>query len=261
MLTGPTLSNTLATESPEKTQPPKNNPERANDKEAAFVTRTHGKRRQHLGRWTAPLNALLTAVLLGGCLLSLLHNGQSLAGPISSGGGKAVVCPKNGAHKLTVLDVFEAHREHGAIHATMSGDISKDFQSLLQAYWSLRDAYARPMGEVSNAAQEEFDDLWLALRWVPEGSLETTHDALPRYPLPRACHLVQMAVQSTDDRGVFTVRIDEQLWGLADPLNRAALLLHEWIYRQERLQGVATSDLTRLLVGHTLWAAAQDQSD
>lgn len=67
------------------------------------------------------------------------------------------------------------------------------------------------------------------------------------------CAIEQLAVYL--DSGVAAgLDIGRDLWDQLDPLNQAVLLMHEYIYRWQRLQGVTTSNNTRSLIGFLLTA-------
>lgn len=84
------------------------------------------------------------------------------------------------------------------------------------------------------------------IKFLPKGShLTQVNDANPM-ALPKSCELRQLAHYIDDS----LVLIDQEIWNVLDDLNKAAIILHEAIYRYERGPNTLDSRHARKLVGY-----------
>jgi hypothetical protein len=179
-------------------------------------------------------------------------------GPSVSGGGMALVCnlgnPGSQEH-VQVLDTAEAKDEYGAAALMKSsGDTRRDFVQLYVRYQALVLNNSKPPAAVASSVYAELIE---SVTWVSNEDLAITADADPTIDVHPACEIRQLAVYL--DSGVTAgLYIGRELWDALDPLNQAVLLMHEYIYRWQRIQGATTSNSTRSLVGFLLTAKGLD---
>lgn len=169
---------------------------------------------------------------------------QLAGGWSSGGGGKGVLCDG----KLEVLDLWEA--EH--LYHLRPRPAAPDFMGNLKAFNALTGRYFEDNPRdirLPNYADQLLanERAWVLDRFeeIPPGStLPVTRDAtLPK--IPPGCSFVQIAINTQDDK----YYRDPRLWKLLSPMGRAALVMHETIYREARDYGARTSDQIRRLIG------------
>ena len=175
-------------------------------------------------------------------------------GPSVSGGGMALVCNLGSQEHVQVLDTAEAKNEYGdAALMKSSGNTRLDFLRLFERYQALVLSDAQPSKGIASAA---YTELIGSVNWVSNEDLTVTADADPTIEVHPACEIRQLAVYL--DSGITAgLYIGLDLWNALDPLNQAVLLMHEYIYRWQRIQGATTSNSTRSLVGFLLTANRQ----
>jgi hypothetical protein len=172
-------------------------------------------------------------------------------GPSVSGGGKALVCNLGSQEHVQVLDTAEAKDEYGsAALMKSSGNTKLDFLRLFERYQALVLNDAKPSAAIASSA---YSELIGSVTWVSNEDLTVTTDADPTIEVHPECEIRQLAVYL--DSGITAgLYIGLELWDALDPLNQAVLLMHEYIYRWQRIQGATTSNSTRSLVGFLLTA-------
>lgn len=175
-------------------------------------------------------------------------------GPSVSGGGKALVCNPGSQEHVQVLDTAEAKNEYGeAALMNSSGNTRLDFLRLFERYQALVLNDAQPSKGSANAV---YTELLGSVTWVASEDLTVTTDADPTIEVHLTCEIRQLAVYL--DSGITAgLYIGLDLWNALDPLNQAVLLMHEYIYRWQRIQGATTSNSTRSLIGFLLTARRQ----
>ncbi len=172
-------------------------------------------------------------------------------GPSVSGGGMALVCNLGSQEHVQVLDTAEAKNEYGAaVLMKSSGDTRRDFVQLFERYQALVLNNTKPSAAIASSVYAELIE---SVTWVSNEDLTVTADADPTIEVHPACEIQQLAVYL--DSGITAgLYIGLELWNALDPLNQAVLLMHEYIYRWQRIQGATTSNSTRSLVGFLLTA-------
>ena len=174
---------------------------------------------------------------------SLLVGGAAHAGGLSDGGGKGVLCND----RLSTLDLFEA-RQRGLPILRGEGNFEEDlvrFGTEVFKHFNRENLgkNGKPAGEMVREVLHK--TVISRFRAIPAGErLPSTSDAtLPQ--LPSGCSVVQIATY----RGDGTILLDVEYWRKLDSVERAALVVHEYIYHRARTSGSTTSDETRLVLG------------
>ena len=159
------------------------------------------------------------------------------AGGQDSGGGDAAVCRGNdGEETVEVLDIFEAKNRY---RYQLRSFTQTDVRSILLDAWY----FPLPALERVDEFKAPLDSHNLImLESVPE------IDDQGEVALPIGCVLHQLAVWDDKDDKVY---VNRNLWNRLDPLNQAALLLHEVSWKGERVYGknAFTSERIRRNVG------------
>jgi len=185
------------------------------------------------------LNKLL--IFLGFLLLTRF---AQAGGSIQSGGGKGILCGST----LATLDLFEA-RQRGLGILPGSGDFEADIGSFgAETYKHIADSNAGfDSPQLAEMLRKEMHDSIIShFRSIPKGQrLPLTGDAtLP--PLPDNCSAVQIAIYAENG----SIYLDADYWSMLPPIERVALVVHEWIYYRARQYGGAlNSDESRRVLG------------
>ena len=163
------------------------------------------------------------------------------AGVDSSGGGTAVVC-RDGNHaisRIELLDLFEGRSVYGLTYVNNT-DTTDD--QIFAVYEKAATTMVQPQIDLFSALTR----VRRIAKILPQGThLSAINDAYP-IVLPDGCRLEQFA--SYIDDGVLS--IDAELWDAADQTNRAALYLHEAVYRLARGEGATDSRFSRRVVSY-----------
>lgn len=164
-------------------------------------------------------------------------------GGMSGGGGKGVVC-RNAQGLITsveTLDLFESK----ALYQVQPRSFSQPWEKVIQ---TLKSELSKAMSQPEIHLFPLLDRAQRIVRWVgPEVQLVPVEDAA-LVAVPTQCSLEQLAVYVDDS----LLLIQRDLWEKMDASNKAALFLHEAIYRLDRYDGAKDSRRTRRLVGMAL---------
>ncbi len=164
----------------------------------------------------------------------------------SSGGGKAVVCrnPKTlQVESAKLLDLYEATHKFGLQLRPPQSSMENELFEFLTNYNRSTQDHPAPVTDydVDHITQT------VPVFQFKKGELADVADVGSTVSLPTGCQLEQLAVYNDDTNKLF---VDEEIWDSLDSMNRAALIAHELIYRQQRVEGgQKTSELARRLVG------------
>ncbi|MDR3608444.1 MAG: hypothetical protein P4M08_13835 [Oligoflexia bacterium] len=181
----------------------------------------------------------ISGLLAGG----LVH----AAGGMEGGGGKGVLCGQT----LHVLDLYEATALYSLTFPHSYPDLNTGlsvYGAQIAEYWAT-DSSVNPndlwvQSQVLSSLQEQIISKFSDIE--PGSRLQPTDDAtLPA--LPDGCSFVQIAIYSDDGQ----IYRDRQYWDLLSVQDQAALILHETIYHQLRIDGEENSDKIRRVVGLT----------
>lgn len=167
-------------------------------------------------------------------------------GGMDGGGGNALLCNENGKVTAELLDVYEARSlgvqfELGGKNSMLEildhvfNRLSNVSPFRATVYSTMaRDLLSKDTQWVSNKQMPVIDDVNITL-------------------IPQDCLLVQVAIQRPIDQqnlpNAKTYIIDSEMFNLLDETSKAALVLHEVLYREARHSVVNDSIFTRQLTG------------
>lgn len=185
--------------------------------------------------------------MLFGSLMIVLGALPAFAGGESSGGAFALVCrtPSGAIQRSYLLDLYEGATVYGYPPLMEAGSLEDEWKRLQNKLVDARQLGVRvdrPWATVWMEVQR-----WMrAFVFVPnQANMPKTAD-LGRVPvLPSGCALEQAAY--FDDL-TMRVTINREVFESFTPLNQAALLYHESVYRQNRTVGERTSENVRKTV-------------
>lgn len=183
------------------------------------------------------------------CVASLLSmfSPRADAGVGTSGGGHVVVCQGRSADIYgfaTVLDIFEAEELYKLTLRQARQSLAEELDLLAtQLATVMQDSPHLPSPLTGAALIEWWDN---RVQYIPDLRAETSDlGSVP--PLPRGCVVKQIAVF---DDSHDLVHVDLDLWNSLDDFNKAALIAHELVYRERRLdERESSSEASRFLVG------------
>lgn len=149
-------------------------------------------------------------------------------GAKDGGGGGVVVCPQSdGSKRVRLLDMVEV----SDVTSAYKGEYRTQISHILQKLQS--QGYRRLVYALRRA---------LDFKLVPELS-RLAHDAGPHLQIPANCSLQWVAFfDDTRDE----LAIDQQLFAMLSEDDRAALILHEAVYKVARQSGSFESDSRRV---------------
>lgn len=169
----------------------------------------------------------------------------SFVGADSSGGGKVVACrnPEGSLRSVELLDLFEARALYGLEPAAERASV-EDYlaEAKLKLEGIFKDAHniMNPYVVIADARSQ--------MRLLPEGTKLKPLDDANEIALPNGCNPEQLAVY----RDNALLLVDRELWDALDARNKAALFVHEGIYRWDREtgEGAQNSIYARKITGH-----------
>lgn len=182
------------------------------------------------------------------CLfLSLTSQPQAIAGVATSGGGHVVLCSGKSAEQYgfaTVLDLFEAQYVFNLEPRAPRSSLYSELDLLAeQLQIVIGHSQILPQPTTADTLLHWWEDRVQYIR----GPLGETDDLGSSLPLPKGCTMKQIAI--FDDKRDL-VRVDLDLWNDLDDYNKAALIAHEIVYRERRLDDrESSSQSARFLVG------------
>lgn len=166
-------------------------------------------------------------------------------GTINGGGGKGILCSRNGQETLEILDLHEAE-DYGLKRlpnpATEEEAYDLAVEKLAVHLWN-PSTIALP--KFKKLLKKEMQKKLLGnFHFLKKGKkLRNINDA-NEVTAKEGCKPVQVAVYYES-----YLLIDKRLWAMLDNLNKAALWIHELVYSVERQYGRTDSGSTRILVG------------
>lgn len=167
-------------------------------------------------------------------------------GGMDGGGGNALICQEKGKFTTQLLDLYEAEQLDIEREMGPAPDFIGKIEYVLKRLENV--SYAR-----SHIYRAMIADLLTKdTQWV-QNSVMPMIDDVKLTTFPRGCLLVQVAVQRPlEQKNIPNARtyiIDRELFQLLDEDSKAALLLHEVMYREARFSGKEDSIFTRHMVG------------
>ena len=185
---------------------------------------------------------LTTLILLGATV-------QAHIGPGSDGGDKAIVC-RNGKGKITsaeTLDLFEARNLYNLKALPIKKSASVD-EIVSAVEKKLEHSVENSQGELF----PEINKVRILMHLVkPETVLNDVDDAgsvAAPSKLGKNCKREQLA-NYTSEQDLF---VNQEIWKKLDNENKAALILHEGIYKFERIYGAKDSRRSRKVVAYAM---------
>lgn len=212
----------------------------------------------------------MKSFLLSNLSIGILFIATAHAGGISDGGGNSVVC-RNTAKQITsaiLLDLYEATKLHKL--QLVKNDSSRDYLEIaLEAakkidsgggghdvtYTSRTQINGVATGPVSfgilpsmstRSLEILVTNIFGSFNLVSDASL-TPIDDYKTLLIPKNCQIEQTAIYIDETNEVHIV---EEIWNALDNTNKAALLVHEAVYKNMRISGEDNSNRTRNAVGH-----------
>lgn len=167
---------------------------------------------------------------------------SSFAGPITSGGGYSVVCrdTRGAILKAELLDLYEAKHKFGFHLVESKNDVKEDYkQAFDRITKSVTHIDPFPMSQIDSA----YDWFFKIAQFLP--AVSPINDIGNHPPLPIDCKLEQVAIFFDLN---YEVQVNLEIWDHFDSLNRAGLIIHELLYRQNRELRDLTSENTRATV-------------
>ena len=196
---------------------------------------------------------------------------KSLLGTVDGGGGRVVVCKD----KVQVLDLYEAQKVLNLTLIENKGTTQKQWSAFTKRYAnSLQENIddgidyskvktisdleqligtaghrvvekATPKGETLRALFDFEAEFTARASYVEDLKLRKIDDSHETFEVPQNCSIEQIINYRPDD----TILIQKHLWEKLDEQNRAALMAHEYVYREYRVMGATTSVQTRKIIG------------
>lgn len=176
------------------------------------------------------------------------------------GGGQGILCSESAKDprikgRLLLRDVFEAITNNNLEMKRVppSANDSPDKISA-EAIKVLTDSLKNYFGPASDrlefTKEKNWNDIAEKIKPTNQG-LKLTADANSFLDIPKECSFVQIAswADSVGDDNNGTFYVDPELWQKLDQLNKAALLAHEYFYKQARSVGFTNSDFVRNKIG------------
>lgn len=173
-------------------------------------------------------------LLLSLFFLTLAPTVRAHVGGVDGGGGKAVVCrDANGKIKSAeTLDLYEGRAMYG-LHIQKS---LIPFEMQLEEKMKLIPEYS------SRAVVELFvKEVKTAIHFTPPDTELKLIDDSFEVLWPKGCSAEQLAIYRNDN----LILLNSDIWSQLNPSDQAALILHEALYRENRIRGAIDSRSAR----------------
>jgi hypothetical protein len=171
-----------------------------------------------------------------------------LQGTINGGGGKGVLCERDGKSTLEVLDLYEGRVLYQRKPKEIN--VSNEAEMIAAASKLVAGHFLGQSGEQNKEVSDYFNreiivPLVKSIRYI-DGQLQVKETNDSKEPLTeRGCKVVQIAVYHNES----VLLINQDFWQKLDWRNRTALILHELVYRYGRgVLNESDSTNTRKLV-------------
>jgi hypothetical protein len=171
----------------------------------------------------------------------------AFAGGMEGGGGKGILCQSASGLSVRTLDLWEAENILGFKPIGNPINLDQNLENFGLALWKHRAVrpadFMRP--DMPTQIRHLLEGTIIrSFSFIPKGQrLPLTSDAtIP--PLPPKCEVVQIAIYKPDN----SIQVDREYWDRLDAQEKAALVLHEYIYHQARNSGSLDSNESRHVV-------------
>lgn len=178
----------------------------------------------------------------------LNNNQQTVEGTINGGGGKGVLCKRDGIETVETLDLYEAKVLYGL------EELDANVSSQAEAITLISRVLARHNWNPSSISMSDFEKFYQEyltgffssrLRFISNGKkLKLVADSAEAI-VEDNCEMVQVAVYYDES----VILVDKTLWEKMSWIHRTALLTHELVYAQDRQNGAKNSIKARRLTG------------
>lgn len=191
--------------------------------------------------------------------VSTSSSNNQIEGTVNGGGGKGVLCKKNGQETLEILDLYEGRVLYGQKYSQKFSSLDEALTKIQKdylAYFSeplerTTDGNAAGAGpsykeSVEKALALEISRTREKIKFIDSSkTLKPTNDANEAV-VEAECSSAQIAVYYDEN----ILLVDKKLWDKLDYLNQAALLYHEIRYKKARAKGETNSVKTRRIVAN-----------
>lgn len=176
------------------------------------------------------------------------------AGPSSSGGGPSIICngPEGKVQTAQMLDLYEGQIRYGLAIPTLptpgAAQLQAAFDRLTAYDWFVASDVQAALVDISSKVAFLPDGVIMA----PGVDLGDSYAAV----VPDGCELAYAGYYEADG----TLRISRTIFDKLDETDKAALFLHEAIYKVARELGEDTDSLATREINAYLFSAAPDLS-
>lgn len=187
----------------------------------------------------------MKALTLNTLLAVLLASSTAFAGPITSGGGFAVVCRSNGEiRSAELLDLYEAKNKFNYTILNSLGNLEDDMIAATININRLQGHVASPSRDGVLITLNEF---FKRVNFLPKTSeLPNLNDLGEHAQAPKNCKIEPLAVWN-DQSG--EIKINTEIWNSLTTLGQSALINHENYYWYERTHlNQSTSEHARAVI-------------
>lgn len=178
------------------------------------------------------------------------------------GGGQGVLCSEGVSSpkfksKLFVRDLFEEEYTSNNEIVKLDQKISSSFLGVSdEAFKLLMRQLGRYFGPAMTKMEFGTEEFWRSfvkrIAFIEDSAkLRVSRDANSPIALPNGCKIVQIAFWSDSigrEQGG-TLYVDKKHWDQLDQVNKIALLIHEYFFKEARMAGFKNSDFVRAKVG------------
>ena len=166
------------------------------------------------------------------------------SGGMNGGGGRAVVCRKDGdIETAELLDLYEARVLYGLTIRAARGDAAADWkQTTVDLVNHFQDHWPTSPND-SKRIQDSIDP-FVTLISLPN-RLNNVLDSIEPV-VPEKCAIEQAAYFYGDDR----LLVQSEIYDHLDTVNRSALKAHEYVYQKTRSKGATDSRSARRFISY-----------
>lgn len=177
-------------------------------------------------------------LFLLGIIITATGSGYASVGGVDGGGGKSIVCrdDKDQIQSVEILDLFEGRAQYGLNYSESQKPWSEQIDEVM-AKASLSDPSDWLTAAVTEGIQVVKENMKLL---SPDARLLPIDDSV-EVIAPVGCK-VEQSVNFRNDRSIL---FDSHHWNAMSQTQKAALILHEAIYREMRLLGEKNSRRAR----------------
>ena len=189
----------------------------------------------------------MRTMIFGIIVSTQLFTSTAFGGPITSGGGFAVVCRGKDSriNSAELLDLYEAKNKFGYTLIESSGSLEGDYVASVQNTYRLQ-------GEendvfIDSSVRKNLDMFLERVTFLPKNQrLPHLNDLGDHLNPPKGCELEPLAIWNDEKE---EIKINSEIWDSLSTLDQSALVQHEISYHFERELFEKNSEGTRAFVG------------